>query len=135
MSESEEEYTSDYSTDEDNHMSPELTSEEDLEQRRAKAQKLKDEGNRYYSMKDYDRAVDHFRAAIELYPDEPAFYGNLAAACLQLKRYNKALLACKRAIELDPKFIKAYLRAGRAYAQMGKFVDAKHMFEQALKVE
>jgi hypothetical protein len=43
---------------------------------------------------------------VELAPNVAAFYGNLAAACLMLKRFSKGLQASKRAIELDPSFTK-----------------------------
>jgi tetratricopeptide (TPR) repeat protein len=45
----------------------------------------KEQGNRYYAAKDYDRAVDHYRAAIELAPHQAPLYGNMAAACLVKK--------------------------------------------------
>jgi tetratricopeptide (TPR) repeat protein len=49
----------------------------------------KEQGNRYYAAKDYDRAVDHYRAAIELAPHQAPLYGNMAAACLVRKRKRK----------------------------------------------
>jgi DnaJ family protein C protein 7 len=59
----------------------------------------------------------------------------MAAACLALHRYNKALAACRKALELDPTFVKAHLRAARAYAMQGKWLDAKRQLDRVALVE
>jgi hypothetical protein len=37
-----------------------------------------------------------------------------------LKKFNEALSDCQKAIELDPAFIKAYVRAAKCQVQQGK---------------
>jgi Flp pilus assembly protein TadD len=50
-----------------------------------KAVSLKQQGNDAYKKKDFSKAVEHFKAAIELDPTEITFYTNLAAVHFETK--------------------------------------------------
>jgi len=84
----------------------------------------KEEGNILYSKKDYEGAIALYGEAIKLDPTQTSYLGNRAAAYLMAKKYTEALTDCNKAIESDPKFIKAYIRASKACVQMGKLTDA-----------
>ncbi len=52
-------------------------------------------------------------------PDDAKIYSNRAACYTKLMSFDLALKDCEKAIELDPKFIKAYLR--KAMVLKGEF--------------
>lgn len=52
-----------------------------------------------------------------------------------LENYGKTIEDSKKAIELNPKNIKAYFRAAKAYSALGKHTDAMEICELALKEE
>lgn len=59
---------------------------------------------------------------------------NLAACCIHLKQWNKAIQFCKQAIELHPECAKAYLRLGLAQLNLGEFSNSKISLKKALEV-
>ncbi|GBG25077.1 DnaJ-like subfamily C member 7 [Hondaea fermentalgiana] len=85
----------------------------------AKAQECKNRGNEHYAEKDYELAVAMYSQAIELEPQNAVFYGNRAAAQLMQARYKDAIADCDRAIELDPGYVRARVRAARASLALG----------------
>ena len=106
--------------DVDEQQTPENETDEQREQR---ALKLKAEGNKKYSAKNYREAIDLYSQAIDAFP-QAAFYGNRAAALIQSYKFKEALQDCLSAIELDPNFRKAYIRGTKCYTQLGQFDNA-----------
>lgn len=84
----------------------------------------KKEGNALYASKEYEKAIVLYGQAIELDPSEVAYRSNRAAAYLMVRKYSEALADCDKAIESQPTFLKAYLRASKACVQMGKISEA-----------
>jgi len=50
-----------------------------------------------------------------------------------LKKFNEALSDCHKAIELDPAFIKAYVRAAKCQVQQGKEEKKKEPLKKRKK--
>ncbi|EFN76419.1 mitochondrial import receptor subunit TOM70 [Harpegnathos saltator] len=93
------------------------------------AQRYKKEGNAYFKIGKYDKAIAQYNTAIEICPalnvDEVAtFYQNRAAAYEQLGKYDSVKMDCTKAIELKPRYVKALLRRARALEQMGDLESA-----------
>lgn len=59
-----------------------------------------------------------------------ALLGNRAACYMNINQFQKALADCNRALEIDPKYVKGFLRAGKCHLRIGDFADAKQAFEQ-----
>ena len=102
------------------------------------AQKFKELGNDAYRKKDYAKALKNYAKAIELEPNEIAFYNNSAAAYLEMKNYDECIKFCQQACEIgkknraELKFIfKGFRRMGQAYEEMGNPKMAKVVFEEA----
>jgi len=96
-------------------------------ERAAAANKLKDDGNKAFSVNDFKGAVSKFSAALEIDPSNEVFYSNRCAAYLNLKdhaSYEKALVDAQKCVELKPEWGKGYARLGAAYVQLGKFEEA-----------
>jgi len=78
---------------------------------KAAAEALKAKGNALMSQKLYDSAIEQYTDAIKL-DSNPVYYSNRAAAWGGLGEHGKAVEDAEKAIELDPKFSKAYSRLG-----------------------
>jgi tetratricopeptide (TPR) repeat protein len=97
-------------------------------------------GLAYYEMKEYREALDAYKKAVELNPDDPAPYekmftiykdvdqtgeavkASLLAAESHLKNEDiqKAIENWKRVLELDMQNVKAHARLGMVYERLGK---------------
>lgn len=55
------------------------------------ANSLKDQGNKAFQAKDYDKAIELFTAALKLDPTNHVFFSNRSAAKAGKKLYSEAL--------------------------------------------
>ena len=102
---------------------------EDFEQ----SQRLKDEGNAFLSQHKYALAAEKYSQAIEKYPTA-IYYSNRAQALIKLESYGLAISDANEAINLDPKYIKAYYRRGSANLALGKLKAAMKDFQAVTKI-
>ena len=58
---------------------------------------------------------------IPLIEDNAIYYGNRAAAYIQLKMYKEALTDSNICKQIDPDYIKSYIRAGAAYFGLNEY--------------
>lgn len=79
-----------------------------------------------YFMKD---AYEKYTKGINLHCPNPAIntklHCNRAAINLKLKNYGKAIEDCKRCLEFDPNYTKAYYRYGKALIALQKYSDCQ----------
>ncbi|KAN0063805.1 Palmitoyl-protein thioesterase 1 [Thecaphora frezii] len=86
-----------------------------VEERRKRAQALKDDGNKLFLTGNFEDAKIKYGESIALDPSVPAVYSNRAACELKLEQHGLAIEDATKAIQLDPKFSKAYYRRARGY--------------------
>ncbi|KAJ8895740.1 hypothetical protein PR048_001078 [Dryococelus australis] len=84
-----------------------------------KALAHKDAGNKLFKAGKYQEAIECYNMAIEVCPtdkkqDLATFYQNRAAAYEQMKMYDKVKEDCTKALELNPKYVKALQRRAKA---------------------
>ncbi|PKI82479.1 hypothetical protein MVES_003691 [Malassezia vespertilionis] len=101
----------------------------------AKADQLKNEGNKFMSAKDYGAALDAYTKAIALNATSPVFYSNRAAAYSQIGQHDEAIADATKASELNPKFGKAYSRLGHALFASGQYEEAIKAYEKGCEVD
>ncbi|KAG7203795.1 hypothetical protein KM043_013814 [Ampulex compressa] len=94
-----------------------------------RAQLYKIEGNDFFRIGKYDEAIAQYSNAIEACPEEntedlATFYQNRAAAYEQLKNYNLVKADCTKALELRPKYAKAWVRRARAHEHCNELESA-----------
>ena len=100
---------------------------------RYEAEKYKQEGNRLMKEEKYSNAVEEYTKSIRLDPRNAIYYGNRAAAYINLKMYKKALQDSNISQQIDPDYIKSYIRCGLAYFGLEQYEKAYYSFSKALK--
>ncbi|KNE62151.1 hypothetical protein AMAG_07396 [Allomyces macrogynus ATCC 38327] len=99
------------------------------------ADQLKAAGNKAFSAGQFQDAIKHFSAAIEVDPKNHVLYSNRSAAYASLKQFPDALRDAEKTVELAPQWAKGYSRLGAARHGLGDLDAAKEAYEQGLKVE
>ncbi|HEX4075881.1 MAG TPA: tetratricopeptide repeat protein, partial [Candidatus Acidoferrales bacterium] len=88
-------------------------------------------GDAYTQAKDYPKAEDAYRRAIELDPDDPGHRHGLAQALLSENKYAEALGQFKKLAELEPGTAENYLRMAQLDRRLGQFDDAESNLQHA----
>ncbi|KAE8537884.1 hypothetical protein D1P53_005945 [Cryptococcus gattii VGV] len=101
---------------------------------KVKAESLKTKGNNLMGQKLYESAIEQYTEAIRLDPN-PVYYSNRAAAWGGAGQHEKAVEDAEKALELDPKFTKAYSRLGHAHFSLGNYSDAVKAYENGLELD
>lgn len=81
--------------------------------------------------KQFQRALDDIKKAIELNPGEVLYRAELGAVNLRVGRYEEAQKALKEGIKIDPKFADNYRLLGICQIQLKKKEEAKANFLKA----
>lgn len=97
-------------------------------------EEFKDRGNAAFLSGKYEDALRFYQSAIDMEPSASLF-SNLSTTFVSLKRFDEALAAAERSIELNPQWPKGYLRKGQALEQMFRYGDALKSFEAGLAVD
>ncbi|TMA95518.1 MAG: tetratricopeptide repeat protein [Deltaproteobacteria bacterium] len=84
---------------------------------------------------DADAAIKEYSKVIELRPDLPEAYSNLAVAQKKKGELNEAIVSLNKALERKPDFASAITTRGAIFAEQNKWADARRDFEAALKID
>ncbi|KAJ1967691.1 Hsp90 cochaperone [Dimargaris xerosporica] len=80
------------------YFNPEISNEE------------REKGNALFKAEKYAEAVKHYTEAINRNDQDPRAYSNRAACFIKLMAFPDAYTDCEKCLELDPTFVKAYIR-------------------------
>uniref|UniRef100_A0A4X2L3Z3 Translocase of outer mitochondrial membrane 70 n=1 Tax=Vombatus ursinus TaxID=29139 RepID=A0A4X2L3Z3_VOMUR len=88
-----------------------------------RAQAAKNKGNKYFKAGKYEQAIQCYTEAISLCPTEKkadlsTFYQNRAAAFEQLQKWKEVAQDCTKAVELNPRYVKALFRRAKAHEKL-----------------
>lgn len=100
-----------------------------------KAEQEKELGNQKFKDGDYAAAVKHYSEAILRNPDDPKYYSNRAACYTKLAAFDLGLKDCEKCVELDPKFIKGWIRKGKILQGMQQQAKAVSAYQKALEID
>ncbi|XP_066320707.1 outer envelope protein 64, mitochondrial-like [Miscanthus floridulus] len=92
-------------------------------------------GNSAFKRRQWSKAIEFYSEAISLSDTNATYYCNRAAAYLELGRLKQAEADCDRALLLDRKNVKAYLRRGCAREVTLNYKEALQDFRHALALE
>ncbi|GAA5940908.1 hypothetical protein JCM3775_006845 [Rhodotorula graminis] len=96
-----------------------------------KADVAREEGNTAFRQGDFASAVTHYAESIKRNPDDPRGFTNRAAAYTKLMALPEALKDAEKAIEMDPTFVKGYIRKSHVLFAMKEFDKALAAVELA----
>jgi len=117
--------------------SPNIIKDDDVNNR---AIHFKEEGNAFFSQKEYEKAVTAYRLGLALYCKdsnvglEVATRSNLAMALLKLEQYEDALNECSIGISLDNSAPKLWYRRALAHEGMRDWTKAIDDLEECLQL-
>ena len=92
-------------------------------------------GRALWQLRDYENALAHFAAAIELNPHDANAFLNAGDALYQLGAYSEAADAYSAGIERDPYNAQAWFTLGNCYFRMGVYDAATIAYQQTLQLD
>jgi DnaJ homolog subfamily C member 7 len=137
---------------------PEPPKAETEEEKLARAERTKEQGNVAFKAKRYGEALDHYSTAVGVYihppsrsidslghahrrpdlnPSEPAYLTNRAAAYMALKKFRPALADCQAAADLQSAApqAKTLVRLARCQLSLGTYAAALSTLRAALDAD
>ncbi|TCD70460.1 Hsp90 cochaperone [Steccherinum ochraceum] len=99
------------------------------------ADALKDQGNKAFQAKDYDKAIELFSQALELDPKNHVLFSNRSAAKAGKRNYVGALEDAEECVKINPGWSKGYARKGAALHGQRRYDEAVLAYESGLKLE
>lgn len=99
------------------------------------SKKEKEEGNALFKEKKFPESIQKYTEAIKRNPKDAIPYSNRAAAYMKLGEFPMALKDCDRCLELDDKFVKAYIRKGNIHFYMKEYHKCLTVYEKGLALD
>jgi Asp-tRNA(Asn)/Glu-tRNA(Gln) amidotransferase A subunit family amidase len=91
-------------------------------------------GNKAFAEGKYEEAISWYNKALEK-KKLPVYYANRSLVYLKMGKMEEVEKDCTKALEMDSKYVKAYLRRGKARMILGSFLEAAMDYEEALRLE
>lgn len=99
------------------------------------AEEMKEKGNELFNKGNYAEAIKFYTEAIKRNPDDPKYYSNRAACYTKLAAFDLGLKDCDKCLELDPKFIKGWIRKGKILQGMQQPSKAYAAYQRAVDLD
>ena len=108
-----------------------LEPEEDPKVRQAK--KLFDQGERLLKKGELEKAADSFGRVLDLFENAEVYY-NLGYIKTSQGRYEEAIMAFRKAAQIDDAFAEAYRKMGEVFAKLGRKEEAVECLNKAADI-
>jgi len=92
-------------------------------------------GVAYYTLGQYQRAIQDYNEAIRLQPDYTDAYYNRGLAYSKLGQYQRAIQDYNEAIRLKPDLAEAYGNRGNDYSTLGQYQRAIQDYNEAIRLK
>ena len=80
-------------------------------------------------------AIKHYSEAIKKNANDAKYYSNRAACYTKLSSFDLGLTDCKKCVEIDPKFIKGWIRQGKILEVTQQQAKALVAYQRALELD
>jgi tetratricopeptide (TPR) repeat protein len=97
-------------------------------------QALKDKAKKVFEAKNYTAALQLYTQGVQEFPDEMSFWANRSQVHFSLKNYDSCIADSEKALQLDSKFVKSYIRIGNSCVHLGQFERAKKEYRSAIEL-
>ena len=114
-----------------------LKMETDDQEKIEEAEEFKKQGNDAFKDAKYQEAYDLYSKAVDMHiggKKQAVYFSNRAFSSIRLENYGIAVVDAKAAIDIDPKFVKAYYRRGSALFALRKFRESVKDFLKVCKI-
>ncbi|KAF0982283.1 hypothetical protein FDP41_011213 [Naegleria fowleri] len=98
------------------------------------AQSHKEEGNKFFKLKKYDRAIEEYSKAIQYDPNGAVYYSNRSACYQHVGEYRAMIRDAQQALRIDPTLAKAYFRLAKGYSELNQHSKAYSVLCRALNI-
>ena len=99
------------------------------------AEEAKQRGNDFFRAKDWAKAVEAYEEAVKRSPKSAAIRNNLSAALCKIMDFSGAKRQIDEALELDPKYVKAWARKGDIEFLVKDFHKAMDSYKKGLVLD
>ncbi|HQE95067.1 MAG TPA: tetratricopeptide repeat protein [Candidatus Marinimicrobia bacterium] len=93
------------------------------------------EGENLRQRRNNEGALEKYKQALELDPNEFLAYYFSGLAYYDMKNYDEAIKAINKGLEINPEHAKSYLLLGQIYEKTNKKAEALKAYEQAVKID
>jgi len=88
------------------------------------AEEQKELGNKAFSAKEYEKAIEYYTAAIQIDDKNHVYFSNRSACNASLKQWEASATDAEQCIKISPAFIKGYYRLTTAQLELELLDDA-----------
>jgi stress-induced-phosphoprotein 1 len=100
-----------------------------------KAEEAKQKGNEFFRSQQWPQAVEQYEDAVKRAPKNAAIRNNLSAALCKIMDFNGAKREVEKALDLDPKYTKAWARKGDIEFVMKEFHKSMDSYKKGLELD
>merc|ERR1719420_823403 len=101
-------------------------------QKRYLADTEKEKGNEAFYARDYEEAEAYYTRSIHFNPTDASIWSNRALVRLKFGKAQEALKDCNKALEVNPRYMKAWHRKGKALCELNQHEEAIIAFQKAM---
>lgn len=99
------------------------------------AEQEKEKGNEFFRKGQYADALKCYSEAIKRNPGDAKVYSNRAACYTKLAAFDLGLKDCDSCLELEPTFVKGWIRKGKILQGMQQYSKASTAFQKAMELD
>ncbi|XP_014498274.1 tetratricopeptide repeat protein 1 isoform X1 [Vigna radiata var. radiata] len=119
-----------------------INEEESRQKALDQANEAKLEGNKLFVDGKYEEALSQYEVALQVAPDTPSSveirsicHSNRGVCFLKLGKYDNTIKECTKALELNPVYVKAFVRRGEAHEKLEHFEEAIADMKKILEID
>ncbi|CAN6190791.1 unnamed protein product [Urochloa humidicola] len=95
----------------------------------------REKGNEFFKQKKYHEAAMHYTRAIKMSPKDPRAFSNRAQCHIYLGDVLQGLKDAEKCVEMDPTFLKGYVRKAKVQFLMENYENALATYLEGLKCD
>lgn len=99
------------------------------------AEQEKEKGNELFRQGKFAEALKCYSEAIKRNPSDAKVYSNRAACYTKLAAFDLGLKDCDKCLELEPTFVKGWIRKGKILQGMQQYSRASTAFQKAMELD